>query len=204
MKKRKELKKTVCITIEAQQERDLKELARYTGKNVSEVVRELLPSAEEIEAWEVYQDFCDSLSEPHREELFNKIRKASRLFFEVAMAGNIQVPIGLQVAAVSHFDKTGASTFKLFKNWINALQSIKGYKFVSDKHKFPGSPDKIFFSVLSPNESRADVDNLIGKFCTLAPDSEVLNAIQRSARVVKKRSKTKKKTKRDKLKTKKK
>ena len=50
MAKRKEdLKKIVSIAISPKQHCDLKDLARYTGKSVSALVRELLPGKAEIE-----------------------------------------------------------------------------------------------------------------------------------------------------------
>jgi len=185
-------KKTVCITIEPKQHRDLKKLAKYTGKNVSGVVRELLPTKEEIEAFQAYQDFID-IDKPHRKEVLDKITRTRRLFFETVMSGHIQAPIGLQVAAVSYFDKTGIEIAKLFKNWINALRSKEGCRFESMRFKRPGKPEYIYYMCLARRESKQDVESLIAKYSASAPDAEVISMIKKTARVKGKKSKTQRK-----------
>jgi len=184
------LKKIVSIAISPKQHRDLKELAKYAGMNVSEVVRALLPSTEEIEAFQVYQDLCD-IGKPHREEVLDKITRTRRLFMEVAMSGHIQAPIGLQVASVSYFDKTGKEIAKLFKIWINALRSTRGCRFESIKFKYPGKT-YIYYVALARNESKEKVGKLISRYVTLASDAEVLSAIKKTARVKGKKSKSSK------------
>jgi len=178
--KSKTWKKTVCITIEPKQQRDLQKLSKYTNLNVSEVIRKLLPSTEEIEAFVAYQDFSDKL---HREKVFDNITNTRRLFMETAMSGHILAPIGLQVAAVSYFDKTGAEVSKLFKKFIKALQSIEDCRF--DKVEFKLLNDRkkyLYYIVTSRDESKQKVEKLISKYVTLADDAEVIKAIKRNIR----------------------
>ncbi len=187
MKKTKELKKTVCVTIEQKQERDLKRLAQYMKLNVSEVMRELLLSTEEIEAFCTLQDYEDKSK---RKDVLSIIARTRRLFMEVLMSGHPTYPIGLQVAAVSYFDKSGAKTSKLFTRFVKALQRTKGYRFANLKNKVNDYKFKI---LISPKESREDVEQLISKYMLKAPDRETLNAIRLAGR--KKKNKTQLKTK---------
>lgn len=198
MKKKKDLMKVTAFSLTPKQISNLRDLSEYSGKNISEVVRALIPGREEIEAWKAYQDFDDDFSgNKNRKRILNKIAKTRRLFMELVMSNHCQFPIGLQVKATSYLDRRkknkNTGVFKLFKNWISALRLKKGYRFVTDKHKFPGSQARIYFYVLAPGESKKDVDQLIGKYATIAPNAEVLNAIQQNARVKIPKTKTKKK-----------
>lgn len=184
MKKSKELKKTICVTIESKQERDLKSLSKYTGLNVSEVVRKLLPSAEDIDAFITYQDYTDKL---HRERVFDKIANTRPLFMEIAMSGHILAPIGLQVSAVSFFDKTGAEIPKLFKRFIRALQSIKGCRFERVEFALPKYGKEYFYYVVtSRDENKKKAVESILKYFTLG-GTEVQENIKRFVRVKRKK-----------------
>jgi len=175
-------KRTLSITIEIQQQQDLQKLANYTGLNISEVVRELLPTEGELDAFMALQDFADR-SQP--KDVTKLIAKTRRLFMEVLMSGHPVFPIGLQVAAVSYFDETGSEIAKLFQNYIKALQSTKGYRFESEKFKFPKRTDILYFC-LACGEKKKDVGKIVKKYLTLAPDAEVLETIGRTARTMKK------------------
>lgn len=183
-KTRKEWKKTVCITIEPKQQRDLQRLSKYTNLNVSEVIRKLLPSEEDIDAFITYQNYVDSLNkEKHPEKILDKIKDTRRLFMEIAMSGHILAPIGLQVAAVSHFDKTGKEISKLFKKFIKALQSIGDCRFESVKFELPSDSKKyLYYVVTSSDESKAKVKKLISKYIDLGDKAEVNESIKKNVR----------------------
>lgn len=191
----KSRKTTVAFSIEQEQEKDLKRLAGYTKKNVSEVVRSLLLSTEEVAAFIELQDYIDTIGEKSKENVLDQIAKTRRLFFETVMSGHIQAPIALQVRAVSHFDEDGTEIAKLFKKFILALQSKNGCRFGISKVK----TDKAEYEyniVLGNREKIKDVESLIGKFCMIADDAECLETIKLTTKKRTNKRKTRKLSKR--------
>ena len=194
-KKENKGKKVLCVTVEREQERNLKRLAKYAGRNVSAVLRELLPTAEEISAFTTYQDFVDSLGDPKPQNVFEGMKSTFQIFFTLAMSGHCQFPIGLQVAAVSYFDPTGRELAKLFKNWILALQSKDGCSFEKQRIKPPNKPAAFYYICVGPDQTKKKVMDLIGRYNIEAPDKEVLETIRRSVWEVKPAKKVKRQKK---------
>ena len=168
------MKKTLCITVEEHQARDLKKLAKQMDKNVSEVLRGLIPTAAELNAFISLKDSGYGKAGKDIPELITETHKT---YFAAIMGGSILYNIGLHSAAVHYFDKTGNDTFKLFSNWVKALKKKKGYKFVTF-FKAEGCDFKL---LVSPGENQKSVEKLIDKFMMQAPNAEQLNAIKMSA-----------------------
>ena len=80
--------------------------------------------------------------------------------------------IALQSHAVLYLQGS-TGIFKLYQNYIKALQRKKGYKFVSEIIK--GCKFKM---LISPKENREYVEQLISRYVQAAPESESLAAIE--------------------------
>lgn len=175
-KRKKDLKKTICVTVEPAQNILLGALADYVGMNVSELLRELIPTVEEFRAFSSLQDYID---EKHPEDVIKILTKTKRMFVEILMSSHLISPIGMQCAAVSYFDKTGDEVMKLFQNFIKALQGID-YRYKITRVNFPmGRKEYRCNIVTSPKENKEEVLKLIGKY-----------SITENSRIVKERIKT--------------
>lgn len=193
-KRKKDLMRVVCFSITPEQNILLKALAGYMGKNTSEVLRELLPTVEEFRAFTALQDYID---EKQPKDVTKIIAKTKRMFVEVLMSSHLISPIGMQIAAVSYFDKSGDAVFKLFQNFIKAVQSID-YRYKIERVDFPmGKKEYQFNIVTSPRESEKAVKNLIGRYSAAEKacvvEQRIKTSFKRKTKKSQKRSKKSKK-----------
>ena len=169
-KKEKELMRVVAFSIKPEQGILLKAMAGDMGKNISEVLRELLPTVEEYRAFSALQDYID---EKKPEDVLKIIAKAKRMFVEVLMSSHLISPIGMQCAAVSYFDKNGDEVMKLFRNFMKAVQRID-YRYKIVRVGFPVNGKTHRFNiVVSPKEDKEAVKNLIGRY-SVAEEARVV------------------------------
>lgn len=192
-KRKKDLMRVVAFSIKPKQEILLKALASYMGKNTSEVLRELLPTVEEFRAFTALQDYID---ENRPEDVIGIITKAKRMFVELVMSSHLTYPIAIQCAAVSYFDEDGDAVFKLFQNFIKALQRID-YRYKIVRVDFPVNGKEYQFNIVtSPREDKEAVLNLIGKYSASEKACLVEQRIKTSFKLkVKKSKKSKKRSK---------
>jgi len=195
-KQKKDWKRTICVTVEQEQRELLKTLANYMQLNISQVVRELLPSVEEIKAFIALSNYAAD-----DESITKLIAKTRRLFIEVLMTGHPLHPIGMQVAATSYFDKSGDEVMKLFQRYCKALQGGIDYHKI-ERVDFPmGRKEYQFNIVTSPRESKETVLDLISRYSAAEKSQVVQQQIRTSSKLKTKKSK---KTKKRVTKTKKK
>lgn len=169
-KRKKDLMRVVAFSIKPEQEILLKAMAGDMGKNISEVLRELLPTVEEFRAFAALQDYID---EKKPEDVLKIIAKAKRMFVEVLMSSHLISPIGMQCAAVSYFDKSGDEVMKLFRNFMKAVQRID-YRYKIVRVDFPVNGKTHRFNiVVSPKEDKEAVKNLIGRY-SVAEEARVV------------------------------
>ena len=197
-KKEKELMRVVAFSIKPEQEILLKAMAGDMGKNISEVLRELLPTVEEYRAFYALQEY---INKKKPEDVLKIIAKAKRMFVEVLMSSHLISPIGMQCAAVSYFDKSGDEVMKLFRNFMKAVQRID-YRYKIVRVEFPVNGKRHRFNiVVSPKEDKEAVKNLIGRYSVAEETSLVEQRIKTSFKLKMKKTKS---VKSNKLKTKKK
>lgn len=173
-KRKTDLKKVTAFSISLKQKSILKALASHEDKNTSEVLRGIIPTADELNA---FTSLKASGYGKVGKDITELIRETHKTYFAAIMGGSILFNIGLHSAAVHYFDKTGNDTFRLFSNWVKAVKGKKGYKFVT----FFQAEGSDFKLLVSPGEKQKSVEKIIDRFMMNAPDAEQLNAIKMSA-----------------------